>query len=171
MTAIHKFTQIVESSLNSDEFALACFFDIEGAFDKASFESFRLAADYFGIDPLLSGWILRMLQHRTLTAELRGTSISMRPVKGCPQGGVLSPLIWILIADDLLRELNNSRIPAIGYADDFTLVSRGKFIDTVYSRMSEALRIVKKFTERSGLSVNPSKIGLVLFTRKRKFVT
>ncbi|KAG5674273.1 hypothetical protein PVAND_004253 [Polypedilum vanderplanki] len=108
---------------------------------------------------------------RTLTAELRGTTISMRPVKGCPQGGVLSPLIWILIADLLLRELNDFRIPAIGYADDFTLISKGKFVDTVYNRMSDSLRIVKRFTERTGLSVNPSKVGLVLFTRKKKFVT
>ncbi|KAG5683506.1 hypothetical protein PVAND_012780 [Polypedilum vanderplanki] len=95
----------------------------------------------------------------------------MRPVKGCPQGGVLSPLIWTLIADDLLRELNKSKIPAVGYADDFTLISRGKFIGAVYDRMADALRVVKNFTRRTGLSVNPSKVGLVLFTRKRKFVT
>ncbi|KAG5683018.1 hypothetical protein PVAND_012328 [Polypedilum vanderplanki] len=38
MTAIHKFTHQIESSLKFGEFALACFLDIEGAFDKASFE-------------------------------------------------------------------------------------------------------------------------------------
>jgi hypothetical protein len=37
--------------------------------------------------------------------------------------------------------------------------------------MSAALRIVNSFTESTGLSVNPAKVGLVLFTRKRKVVT
>lgn len=168
MTAIHKFTQHVESALHFNEFALACFLDIEGAFDKASFQCFEAAANRFGMDPLLKEWILVMLRNRTLTASLRGTSVSMRPVKGCPQGGVLSPLIWIMIADELLIDLNKSKYHTVGYADDFTITVRGRFIGPVYDRMAEALRIVKKFTERTGFSVNPTKMGLVLFTRKRK---
>jgi ribonuclease HI len=169
MTALHRFTNHVESALYYGEYALACFLDIEGAFDKASFDSFKRAAQFFGICPLLTQWILTMLRQRKLTAELRGCMVSMNPVKGCPQGGVLSPLIWILIADSLLRDLNAAKFFAVGYADDFSLVVRGKFLDAVYSRMSAALDIVNKFTNYTGLSVNPLKVGLVLFTRKRKF--
>ena len=168
MTALHKLTQHLESALEHNEHALACFIDIEGAFDRATFESFKQSALAHCIDPLLIRWILSMLENRVLTAELRGSNVSMRPVKGCPQGGVLSPLIWILIADGLIRKLNEARIFTIGYADDFSIVTRGKFLNTVFDRMSEALSIVTAFTEANGLSVNPTKTGLMLFTRKRK---
>lgn len=168
MSAIHKLTQHVESTLECSEHALACFLDIEGAFDRASFESFRQAALEHHIDPLLIRWVLGMLRNRVLTAQLRTTSVSMRPVKGCPQGGVLSPLIWILIADGLIRRLNAAKIFNVGYADDFSIITRGKFISAVYDRMSTALEIVCEFTQSTGLSVNPSKTGLMLFTRSRK---
>lgn len=168
MTAVHKLTQFLESSMECNEHSLACFLDIEGAFDRASFDSFRKAALEHNVDTLLIRWILCMLHDRILTAELRGSSVRMRPVKGCPQGGVLSPLIWILIANGLIQRLNAAKIFNVGYADDFSIVARGKFINVVYDRMSEALRIVNDFTLSNGLSVNPSKTGLMLFTRSRK---
>jgi hypothetical protein len=37
-------------------------------------------------------WIDALLGQRTVTAVIRGESITMKVGKGCPQGGVLSPL-------------------------------------------------------------------------------
>lgn len=101
MTAFHSLINFVESSMEAGEIALAVIADIEGAFDRATFESFEIAAEYHGIDPLLIRWILSMLQNRTLIANLKQKIVKMRPTKGCPQGGVISPLIWLLIANAL----------------------------------------------------------------------
>lgn len=82
----------------------------------------------------------------------------------------MSPLIWLLIADMLVRSLNSSRFFNVAFADDFSIVVRGKFLPTVFERMSEALVLVNDFTYSTDLSVNPDKVGIVLFTKKRKFV-
>jgi hypothetical protein len=37
--------------------------------------------------------------------------------RGCPQGGVLSPLLWGLVVDNFLWELNDSGYYTVGYAD------------------------------------------------------
>jgi hypothetical protein len=46
--------------------------------------------------------------------------------RGCPQGSVLSPLLWCLLVADLVTRLNGGRcIPSGGYADDIVSSSGG----------------------------------------------
>jgi hypothetical protein len=51
--------------------------------------------------------------------------------RGCPQGGVLSPLLWALVVDDLLWGLNNNGNYTVGYADNIALLIDWKFLQTV----------------------------------------
>ena len=167
MSAVHKLVSSIESTLNSREHALVVFLDIEGAFDRATFKSFRDAANMHGVDPFVTEWITNMLQDRILTADLKGVKVRKRPVMGCPQGGVLSPLIWLLIANSLLCIMEKAKIPSVGFADDYSLTSRGKFLSTTFDVMQTALEKVEQFVTSVGLSVNPAKVGAMLFTRSR----
>jgi hypothetical protein len=88
--------------------------------------------------------------------------------RGCPQGGVLSPLLWCLVVDDLIARLSMGGVYCQGYADDICLLAVGKFPNTVSGLMKRALHTVEKWCGRVGLSVNPDKTDLVIFTRKRK---
>jgi hypothetical protein len=88
--------------------------------------------------------------------------------RGCPQGGVLSPLLWCLVVDDLLTRLSGSGVLIQGYADDICLLAMGKFPNTVSGLMQWALSTIETWCNEVGLSVNPDKTGLVAFTRKRK---
>src|SRR5262249_33989413 len=55
-----------------------------------------------------------------------------------------------MTVDELINDLNSA-----GYL-------------TVSTLMSRAFRLVEKWCKETGLSVNPQKTGLVLFTRRRK---
>ena len=171
MSAIHKMTSLIESTLNIKQVALAVFLDIEGAFDRATFSSFTHAAASKGIDEFIIKWILSMLEKRILTADFKGIKVKRQPVMGCPQGGVLSPLIWLLISDALLGQLETANVHSLGFADDFVLLIRGHFPDVIFDRMQQALKIVEKFTNSVSLSVNPSKVGAMLFTKRRNLRT
>jgi ribonuclease HI len=153
--------------LDVKQLALAVFLDIEGAFDRATFRSFEDAAKLKGVNPFIIEWILAMLGKRTLIADLNGVKVRKRPVMGCPQGGVLSPLIWLFIADALLMKMEEANIHAVSFADDFVLLVRGSVPDVVFDRMQQALRIVEQFTNSVSLSVNPTKVGAMLFTRRQ----
>jgi len=63
-------------------------------------------------------------------ASLGGFSRSIAVFRGCPQGGVLSPLLWCLVVDGLLARLNEGGVYAQGYADDICLLAVGKFPNT-----------------------------------------
>ncbi|KAG7307057.1 hypothetical protein JYU34_007191 [Plutella xylostella] len=108
-----------------------------------------------------------MLKLRAVQLNLNGTTRCI-VAKGCPQGGVLSPLLWNLVVDDLLRQLNSSGFYTVGYADDLTILISGKFENLHCSVMQAAMKIVEQWCREYRLKVNPSKTELVLFTNKRK---
>jgi hypothetical protein len=41
---------------------------------------------------------------------LGGLSKSVGVSRGCPQGGVLSPLLWYLVVDELIARLNGDGV-------------------------------------------------------------
>ena len=88
--------------------------------------------------------------------------------RGCPQGGVLSPLLWCLVVNELLVRLYKGSVYAQGCADDICLLAVGKFPNTISGLIQWALHTVELWCGKLGLSVNPDKTGLVAFTRKRK---
>jgi len=81
------------------------------------------------------------------TATLCRFSRNIGGSRGCPQGGVLSPLLWCLVVDELIARLNGGGVYTQGYVDDI------------------CLRVVRKFPNMvSGL------IQWVLHKKKRKNV-
>jgi hypothetical protein len=154
--------------LVAKEVALCAFLDIEGAFDNTSYESIQRAAQNKGIDPTSINWIKAMLHSRKISASIGDTTISVKAIKGCPQGGVLSPLLWSLVMDRLLDELTAGGYEVQGYADDLVITIRGKHDGILSARMQSALTLVRNWCLAEGLNVNPNKTIVVPFTKRRK---
>ena len=152
------------------EKTLATFLDLEGAFNKVTFRAINAALKRFSLDRTLIRWIMAMLSNRILSIDLFGAHRTGLVDRGCPQGGVLPPILWNMTVDDLLVKLNEAGYLAIGYADDIAILISGAFEEVLSSLMSKAFRIVEEWCSESGLSVNPDKTGLILFTRKRKLL-
>lgn len=169
VTALHTLVTKVEKSLSVKEIALCSFLDIEGAFDNTSYSSMARAMKKKNFHTCIVNWIHTMLAKREITSELGGSSITVRATKGCPQGGVLSPLMWSLVVDDLLRSLEAKGFEVVGFADDIVILVRGKFDNVVSERMQQALNLTHSWCIKEGLSINPSKVVIVPFTKRRKF--
>lgn len=109
-----------------------------------------------------------MLENRRILTNLGNDKHSFNVRKDCPQGGVLSPLLWCLVVDDLINELEHCGFEVQGYADDLVITVRGKFLHTISDRMQYALNLITRWCEGNGLSVNPVKTEMILFTRRTK---
>ena len=167
-TTLHQLVVRVEKALDHQEIAFGFFLDIEGAFDNTSYESMCTALTRHGVEQTIVRWIRATLEGRLATAALGDATRNVVVSRGCPQGGVLSPLLWCLVVNELLARLNEGNIYTQGYADDICLLVVGKFPNTLSGLIQWALRTVEEWCEGLGLSVNPDKTGLVAFTRKRK---
>jgi ribonuclease HI len=167
--ALHHFVSKVEKSFEFKEIGLGSFLDIEGAFNNTCYHSITEAADRFKISKTLINWIDQMLKTRIVTATMHDESVTIKTAKGCPQGGCISCLLWLLVIDDLLCELNNiGGVYALGFADDVIIYTSGKFQGTTSNIMQQALKVTERWCVKNELSVNASKTVIIPFTKRRK---
>jgi hypothetical protein len=129
----------IESTIEHKDISLGAFLDIEGHFDRTSFYIIKQVAVKHGIGPAICRWISAMLESRSITATLSGETLGASASRGCKQGGVLSPLLWSLVVDDLLWGLNDVGYYTVGYADDVAIFTQGKFLTTVSECLQTAL--------------------------------
>ena len=80
----------------------------------------------------------------------------------------MSPTLWSLVADSLLRWLTKQNIFSQGFADDGVIVIVGIFLATMCEIAQRILREIESWCNERDLSVNPLKTEMVLFTRRRK---
>jgi len=83
----------IEMQLEAKGYALGVFINIEGAFDSTSNKSIKDAMTKHEILEALVDWTQNMLTSRDLTVSLGKATVGGRSAGGCPQGGVLSPLL------------------------------------------------------------------------------
>ena len=89
-TALNSVVSTIEKALQTQEIAFGAFLDIEGAFDRTSIEA--LLRQW--VLPLFERWVASMLSSRCITSSLMEETMQVASVRSCPQGGVLSPLLW-----------------------------------------------------------------------------
>jgi Reverse transcriptase (RNA-dependent DNA polymerase). len=90
-TGLNSVVNTIEKVLQTQEFALGAFLDIEGAFDRTSIEAISSALLRHGVLPHFERWIPSMLSSRYIIYSLMGETIQVMSVKGCLHGGVLLP--------------------------------------------------------------------------------
>jgi hypothetical protein len=141
-TALHHVIEHIEEAVKNSEVSLGNFLDIEGAFDSISFDIITKAAKQHGLGDTICCWIGSMLGSRKITATLAGETLEGSVARGCPQGGVLSLLLWSLVVDELIGELNWNGYYTLGCADDIAIHIHRKFPNTVSELLQEALSMV-----------------------------
>jgi len=83
-----------------------------------------------------------MLVDINMNISQENTTKRGKPDKSCPQGGVLSPLLWCLVENDLLEDLQKEGFLVYGYADDTVILVRGNVHTTLRDLTTNALQIV-----------------------------
>jgi hypothetical protein len=81
---------------------LGVFLDIERAFNNTCYFTICDALVRHCSDYTIVGWIRAALEGRVAVVTLSGFSMWFAISRGCPQRGMLSPLLWCLMVDDLL---------------------------------------------------------------------
>ena len=83
-----------------------------------------------------------------------------------------------MVVDSLLEALNSLNLFCIGYSDDVVIVVKNKFINIIFSIMTEGLGFIERLCNTESLSVNPQnrksvnpqKTTMVVFTNKKTLI-
>jgi Reverse transcriptase (RNA-dependent DNA polymerase) len=89
-----------------------------------------------------------MLERRIVIARLGQEEIAIKTTKGCHQGEVLSPLLWSLVIDNLLIELEQQGYEVLDFADDLVIIVRGKVDSLISDRLQFALNYATKWCKQ-----------------------
>lgn len=137
------------------------FIDFAKAFDSVSHRHIEEVLVRMGVDEHLRGLIRD--SYRNCSTIIKTGKTVTPPVRinvGVKQGDPLSPLLFNLALDPLLRALDvegcgfmigGRKVTSFAFADDLVLVSGS------WEGMVRNLRILEKFSEMTGLEVNPAK--------------
>ena len=160
---------LIEGQVEQKGFAVGTFMDLEGASNHTSGEVIRAAMITHSVPTAVVEWTCHMLGNRNLTANRGNATLCGTVDSGCPQEGVLSLLLWCLVVDELLHQLSGQVYHPIGYADDILVMVRGQHLDANFGGMQQTLGIVDTWCKKTGLSINPNKTEVVVFTRRYKW--
>ena len=152
-------------------------FDIAGAFDTVSHSRLLDVMEEFGIDSytgrLVRHWIIGrtfVVKYRTPQGVFYGQKT---PIKaGLPQGGVLSPFLWLMFFNGIhgelkaLRELRGedpSRFVDLVFADDLTTIIFSPELDPLRGYSHGNVDNVRHTMGRRGLNLQDPKTHNILF--------
>jgi hypothetical protein len=137
-------------------------------FDNLTFSAATNAMRKRGLPNNIIAWYSHFLHNQVSTMELGNSMFSRRLVVGAPQGGVMSPTIWNINFDPILKSLNtNKPVKVIGYADDALIMITGHVPEVMVKRIQPSINAMVEWGTKSGLKFNHSKTQVVLFTNKK----
>ena len=148
---------------------LAVFFDLEKAYDTAW--KFGILADLhkLGFRGKLPIFIQNFLSERKFKVKVGGEYSDPFPQEnGVPQGSILSPILFNLKINDIVKSVSGGgSANASLFVDDFAIYIEGKHLPHLERTMQLCINKVNKWVSENGFKFSASKTTCVHFHRQR----
>ena len=161
-------SQVIEDAFQAQKSVLTVFIDLQKAFDKVWTDGLLVKLLRSGIKGNMFQWTKSYLHNRRARVSVDGhcgRKVLLR--QGVPQGGALSPSLFILFINDIVAELPRG-VNAALYADDLVLWCSEEHAATATYRIQIALENVAAWAESWCVTVNREKSTATLFTLSLK---
>lgn len=166
VTALAAFKNIAHDILSEGKYCAFISMDIEGAFDYVSWSIVMKIIDNLPIEDYLASSLKNYISNREIGIELSRGLIWFLLYRGCPQGSCLGPLIWTIVANQLLREYKLRRRYIISYADDFGLMEGGNTRVELENNVNAAVSIFSEISEELELRISIAKCTSMLLGKE-----
>ena len=160
--------QKIEDGFQKKQHTLTVWIDMEKAFDKVWKDGLRLKLRESGVCGNMFRWISQYLNNRKARVHVDGEYSKKKVLReGVPQGGVLSPTLFLVFINDIMKDMSN-RIQGAIYADDLVLWCSEEYLTTARFRMQEALNVLNSWTKKWLVKLNASKTTYTVFSLSTK---
>ena len=196
-TAVARITDAWLTAMNNSEVAGSVFVDLQKAFDLVDHEilldkltlylgedsvpqansttnssntvSVRSGASHHTQPSAVSSFFRSYLSDRKQFVSVHGTSSSQGTVRrGVPQGSVLGPLLFLLFINDLPFHIQDGAVTCDLFADDATLHTPDKDIDSVNGRLQQSLNDISDWCQQNSMVINPVKTECMVVATRQK---
>ena len=165
--AIHSIVSYIHNSFNHNKFVLGVFLDVKKAFDSLDRNILLKKLSYYGISGKEWDWFHSYLSNRRQITVYDGCSSNMKRVDfGVPQGGSISPVLFLLYVNDMPNTSLNCE--SLLYADDTSLYFDSQNIDELFNLGNRSLTQYKIWFDANKLTLNAGKTNFIIFHRKQR---
>ena len=144
---------------------LAVFLDIKAAYDTVVNEWVLAEMEELGVSLRLINAIAALLHERVFVSRANGVYSSPKTTsRGLPQGSCLSPILFALLLNSLLRQVAPASNVA-AFADDVGLWLGGPDLGEIQVAMQRVVDMVEGWLNVRGMGLSPGKSQCVVFSR------
>ena len=146
---------------------LALFVDISQAFDSVNHTALIYKLQKLGLTGNILNYIKQFIGNRKIRVQYKGHYSSTYTTKlGVPQGSVVSPILFLIIIDDLLKDAP-SYCQYSKFADDVAFWISHKNTKDCLERAQHILLLIEEWGKKWGFSFSHLKTKGLFFTRKK----
>lgn len=153
----------IYNSNKMNNYFVGVFFDVVGAFNNINLHVLCGELSALGIPEKVIIWIFNFLHGREVYVKVNKCLIGPRfSFKGVCQGGILSPLIYLLY----LHRLNivlGPEVTNLQFADDLVIYASGSDINSVETILNKALIKLNNYFHYLNLDISPEKSKVIVF--------
>lgn len=161
--------QIIEKCREFNISMLMCFVDYSKAFDCVRWECLWTILTEMGVPEHLVVLIANLYQNGSTVVKVNVLSKPFKPQKGVRQGCILSPILFNIYGEYIMRRaledwdggisIGGRKINNLSYADDTTLIASSE------EELARLLSRVEKESELVGLTINKAKTKIMVVDR------
>ena len=161
-------SQEIEDTFQDKKVMLTTWIDLQKAFDKVWTDGLLVKLQRCGIGGRMYKWISSFLMNRKARVKVDGKHSRQFLLRhGVPQGGVISPTLFLIFIDDLINKLPRG-IKAALYADDLVIWCVEEYATTATYRMQQAVNALATWAKEWNVSINKEKSSTTLFTMTKQ---
>ena len=160
----------IRQEMNRKNVRGALYIDLRKAFDTVSHSCLLSKLPYYGICGIELKWISDYLFNRTQYAAYNNDCSNLESVTlGVPQGSILGPLLFIILANDAYQCLNKCTM--LMYADDTVLLYSASSSKLIEQTLNRKCNILFDWFNNNNLILKPGKTELVIYSTARNLAT
>lgn len=167
----------LESEINmafmEHKILVAVALDLEKAFDLMWSTGTITKLKEYGISGNMLKWIHSFLKDRKIQTRVGdNTSEELILENGCPQGSVLSPILFNVIVNTLHEALKpHNNIGLSQFADDSAVWGKRSTLELAVKDLQSVLREIETWALRWGFKVSNLKTKAIIFSKRRNLKT
>lgn len=156
----------ISKSLKNKRHVLGIFIDFEKAYDMIHVPTLMKKVQDLGVIGKMYNWIKDFLSERTFQVKI-GAELSVHCLQenGTPQGSVISPLLFLIMINDIPR---GDGTEMSLFADDSALFAEGVNLKTLQVRAQRSLDQIHRWCDENGFKISTAKTTAVVFSNSRQ---
>lgn len=167
-SAIMDLVSNLNEGIDNGKMVAGIFLDLSKAFDLMDHELLFQKFYMYGLRGKALDIFKNYLTDRTQRVKVNGTlSDPLHITRGCPQGSILGPILFILYINDMFNLVLNGTIRC--YADDTSYFNEDTDLQSLATNSNSDINRLNEYLEDNLLVVNRSKTQLIIFRSHKRY--